>query len=148
ETFEAESGAHDLFVVTALGVDVAESRKRGSRDDAVAQVVRRSDVLKRRRRVVLAAGTSDEVGTRRIDEVLLCSDAGGLHHVVALARSREGAASIEDQASALEGEDAAELGVEPEVVTDLNPDGPEASWEDRQLVAGSKHQAFRDPRQR
>ena len=91
---------------------------------------------------------ADEVGARGVDEVLLGADTRRVHHVVALARPREGPAAVDDQPRALQREDPRQLGVEPEVVTDLHADRTEAGREDGQARTRPEQHALEHPGQR
>ena len=82
-----------------------------------------------------------------VGQVLLGSDTGGLRHVVELAGAGERATAVEDDAGALGAENAGELGVEPEVVTNLQADGPEARVEDGQLSAVGERDSLGHPRE-
>src|SRR5262249_2032217 len=118
ELLEAERRAHELLSVTCFGVHVTEPRERRSRDRAVPEVVGGALVVEVLGRVVLVTGAAEQVRAGGVDQVLLRVRARGVHHVVALALALERRAAVDDDASTLQREDARQLRVEPEVVTD------------------------------
>ena len=97
--------------------------------------------------VVAGVGVAaDEVGAGRVHLVLQRADLGGVHEVLALAGAGERRRAVDDELRALQGEDARQLGVEPEVVTDEHADRSPSGVPDGQRVARRERDAFGDPR--
>src|SRR5258708_7825202 len=94
QLLEAERGADDLLGVAGFRVDVLEARERRAGDGAVAEVVGGACFVEVPGGEVLGAGTTEQVGARGVDQVLLRARAGGVHHVVALAFARERRAAV------------------------------------------------------
>src|SRR5215211_1254808 len=145
QPLEAQRRADDLLAVAGLRVHMAEPWERRARDHAVAQVVGRTSLVERLGGVVLVTGPTDKVGARCVDEILLRAHARGLHHVVTFAGPRERAAGIQDEPRPLESQDPAQLGVEPEVVTDLHADRAEARREHRKPRPGPEDDPLGHP---